>query len=282
MKKLYLILIVSMILTACSNSGSRGARNIRNGTRTPVAQIQVQSGQSQSADAGQSPTADSPSPTPIPVTTTASPVPSVTSTPAATADPSQPVGLDVVSHQGYSMNNGFYIVGELLNNTSAPLGNIKITATYYYQLAGKPVVVGTRDGSTLLDVIPAYGKAPFVIGPFVVLTNTHTGPVTWYDLHEQGQPGTLPRQDLVVQPTSNSYSSGSWLYVRGEILNNGTKDAKFVKAVVTLYDPDGNVVGAMSTFTNPSTISAGGFAPFSIATEYWPNFDHFSVQIQGQ
>ena len=47
---------------------------------------------------------------------------------------------------------------------------------------------------------------------------------------------TLPRQDLVVQTGANSYSAGTWLYVRGEILNKGTTDAKFVKVVITLYD----------------------------------------------
>lgn len=181
------------------------------------------------------------------------------------------------------MNDGFYIFGELLNNSATPMGNIKITATYYYQSAGKPVVVGTMEGSSLLDVIPAYGQAPFIVGPFVVLTNTHSGPVTWYDLHEEGQAtSTISRQDLVVQTGANSYSAGTWLYVRGEILNTGTTDAKFVKAVITLYDQNGNIIGALSTYTNPSTVPAGGFAPFSVSTEYWPNFDHFTVQVQGQ
>jgi hypothetical protein len=281
MKKFYFILIVSILLTACSSAASNNTRNRSNGSRTPVAQIQVQPNQSQSTADGQSPSVDSPSPTPLPLTATASPVPSATSTPAATADPSQATGLDVVSRQGYSMNDGFYIVGELLNNTSAPMGNIKITATYYYQMAGKYVELGTMDGATLLDVIPAYGKAPFIIGPYR-LTTTRAGPVTWYDLHEQGQADTLPRQDLVVQQTTNSYSAGSWLYVRGEILNTGKTDAKFVKAIITLYDPDGNVVGAMSTYTDPSTIPAGGIAPFSVSTDYWPNFDHLTVQVQGQ
>jgi hypothetical protein len=179
------------------------------------------------------------------------------------------------------LNDGFYIVGELLNNTSTPMGNINILATYYYQRAGKPVVVGTQNGSTMLNVIPANSKSPFVIGPFQMTTNK-AGPVTWYDLHETGQAGTLPRQDLVVQPTANSYSTGSWLYVRGEIQNKGTTDAKFVKAVITLYNPDGTIIGAISTYTNPSTIPAGGYAPFTASTEYWPNFDHFTVQVQGQ
>jgi hypothetical protein len=277
MKNFHLILIISvLLLTACSAAAS-------NSLQTPVAQIQVQS-TSQPLATAQPSVADTSTSTPIPlITGTPTSASSVTVTPTPTVDPSQPAGLDVLSHQGYSMNDGFYIFGQMLNNTATPMGNINITATYYYQSAGRPVVVGTKVGTTLLDVIPAYGTTPFVIGPFIALTNTHSGPVTWYDLHEEGQTAsTLSRQDLVVQTGANSYSAGSWLYVRGEILNTGKTDAKFVKVVITLYDSNGNIIGALSTYTNPSTISAGGFAPFSVSTEYWPNFDHFSVQIQGQ
>jgi hypothetical protein len=276
MKKNFLILIVSILLTACSTAASNDAGNSR---RTPVAQIQLQPSQSQPTAIAQPPVADTSTSTLIPATGTPSSNSSVTA--AATADPSLPADLDVLSSQSYTMNDGFYIVGELLNNTATPMGNIKITATYYYQRAGKPVALGTQDGSTLLDVIPAYGKAPFVIGPYV-LTTTKAGPVTWYDLHEEGQTGTLPRQDLVVQTGANSYSAGSWLYVRGEIQNTGTTDAKFVKAVVTLYNPDGVIIGAISTYTHPSSVPAGGYAPFTASTEYWPNFDHLTVQVQGQ
>ena len=277
MKNFHLILIISvLLLPACSAAAS-------NSLQTPVAQIQVQS-TSQPLATAQPSVADTSTSTPIPlITGTPTSASSVTVTPTPTVDPSQPAGLDVLSHQGYSMNDGFYIFGQMLNNTATPMGNINITATYYYQSAGRPVVVGTKVGTTLLDVIPAYGTTPFVIGPFIALTNTHSGPVTWYDLHEEGQTAsTLSRQDLVVQTGANSYSAGSWLYVRGEILNTGKTDAKFVKVVITLYDSNGNIIGALSTYTKPSTIPAGGFAPFSVSTEYWPNFDHFNVQIQAQ
>ena len=277
MKKIFLILIVSVLLTACSKATSNRAGNSR---RTPVAQIQVQP-TSQPIATAQPPVAATSTSTSIPATITSVSTSDAPVTPTSTADPSQPADLDVLSSQGYAMNDGFYIVGELLNNTATPMGNIKITATYYYLRAGKPVELGTQDGSTLLDVIPAFGKAPFVIGPYVLTTN-NAGPVKAYDLHEKGQTATLPRQDLTVQTGANSYSAGNWLYVRGEILNKGTTDAKFVKAVITLYDPDGNIIGAISTYTSPSTIPAGGYAPFAASTEYWPNFDHFTVQVQGQ
>jgi uncharacterized protein YceK len=276
MKKIFLILIVSVLLTACSSTASN---NTGTGQRTPVAQIPVQSSQPRSTATALPTIADTSTSTSIPAAVTPTSISFVT--PTATADTTDPAGLDVLSSQGYAMNDGFYIVGELLNNTSTPMGNINILATYYYQRAGKPVVVGTQNGSTMLSVIPANSKSPFVIGPFQMTTNK-AGPVTWYDLHETSQVSTLPRQDLVVQPTANSYSTGSWLYVRGEIQNKGTTDAKFVKAVITLYNQDGTIIGAISTYTNPSTIPGGGYAPFTASTEYWPGFDHFTVQVQGQ
>ncbi|MGA7193456.1 MAG: FxLYD domain-containing protein [Anaerolineales bacterium] len=278
MKKIFLIFIVSVLvlLTACSTAASTSTRSSR---RTPVAQIPAQS-TSQPLTTAQ-PTVDAPTSTSIPATVTPLSTSDALATPTSTADPSLPADLDVISRQGYAMFDGFYIVGELLNNTSTPMGNIKITATYYYLRAGKPVEIGTQDGTTLLDVIPAYGMAPFVIGPYVLTTNKG-GPVNTYDLHEVGHSATLPRQDLVVQTGANSYSAGTWLYVRGEILNKGTTDAKFVKVAITLYDPDGNVIAAISTYTSPSTVPAGGDAPFTASTEYWPNFDHFTVQVQGQ
>ena len=271
MKKFFLVLMISVLaLSACSTSASNASSTSR---RTPIAQIPVQATQLPATTQATA-TASS-----VPATATPASVPA-TVTPSATTDASKPAGLNVLSSQGYAANNGFYIVGELLNNSSTPTGNIKITATYYYQRNGKPIVIGSMDGSTLLNVVPANGTAPFVIGPFL-LTSNKNGPVTWYDLQEEGQSGTLPRQDLVLQ-SSNSYSTGSWLYVRGSIQNTGSTDAKLVKAVVTLYNQYDVIIGAMSTYTNPNTIPAGGSAPFTVSTEYWPNFDHFTMQIQGQ
>src|ERR1700690_354197 len=186
MKKFFLVIILSVILTACSSTTSNNASNSR---RTPVAQLPVQS--TQALAAAQSTVADASTATPVPATPTSS----LSVTPSATLDPSMPTGLDVVTRTSYNMNNGLYIVGELLNNTSAPMGNIKITATYYYQSLGKYQVLGTLDGTTLLSVIPSGGKAPFIVGPYAV-PGGKPGPVTWYDLHEQGETATLPNQDL--------------------------------------------------------------------------------------
>ncbi len=105
MKKIFLILIVSALLTACSSASSNNTGSSR---RTPVAQIPVQSTSQPPATAQPSVT-DTSTPTPVPTGTPTS-ASSVTVTPTPTIDPSQPAGLDVLSHQGYSMNDGFYSI----------------------------------------------------------------------------------------------------------------------------------------------------------------------------
>ena len=157
------------------------------------------------------------------------------------------------------------------------MGSVQVTAVYEYKPNGRPITtLGTEKTSTLLSVIPANGKAPFKLGPYVF-----PEPVTMYELKVQGQAGNLPRQDLVLQ-SSNDYSAGTWLYLRGEIKNTGSISAQYVKAIVTLYDPKGSVVGVLDTYTTPDAIPAGEYSNFQVMTDYWPNFDHFSVQIQAQ
>lgn len=268
MKRFYLVFTIGLLLAACSTAKS-GKPNTP--ADTPVAQIQV----AQPTATIQAAISDVPSQTaiPAPATSTAG----TSNTPVATAGgTSTPRPLQVLSSQGYTMEEGFYIVGEVQNNTDSPMGSIDITATLYSKQTGKLAVVGTEDGTTLLNVIPPNGKAPFIIGPYIMAQR-----VVMYEFQVQGQAAALSRQDLTVQ-SDNSYQAGDWLHLRGQVDNSGTTDAQFVKVIFTLYDPSGNVVGAASTYTNPASVSAGGSAPFEVATEHFPNFNHYTIQIQGQ
>src|SRR5258708_9867856 len=142
---------------------------------------------------------------------------------ADNANASSDASLEVVDSQGYAMLDGYYIIGEVQNNGAAPISSVKVTATYEYKFSGKPIVtLGTESTSALLDVIPPSGKAPFKLGP-----DTFAKPITMYELKVQGQAGTLSKQDVIIQ-SSNEYSVGSWLYLRGEINNTGNGNAQYV------------------------------------------------------
>ncbi len=75
-----------------------------------------------------------------------------------------------------------------------------------------------------------------------------------------------------------------WLCIVGEVRNDWTKPLRFVRVTATLYDKQGDVVGADSTYTDPSTISPNSKAPFKITvidTEVVKRVDHYGLTIAG-
>ena len=198
----------------------------------------------------------SPAPTQIP----ASPTPAVTP-------------LEILSSQGFVDSIGYYhVVGEVRNNTGAPMGFVEIVATLYDDSGG---ITGTGFTYSMLSVIPSGGKSPFE-----VLVDKHEG-TTKYKLQAQGNEGELGRQDLVISGDSSSKDSIGYLHIQGEVQNTGTEPATFVELIATLYDADGNVVGVGFTYTSLDTIPAGGASPFDVIIESRPGFDHYEIQVQG-
>jgi hypothetical protein len=65
------------------------------------------------------------------------------------------------------------------------------------------------------------------------------------------------------QHKSKPFGSTS-LDLNGEIKNNGTETAKFVKLIATFYNINNVVLGSDFTYTNPDTIEAGQSASYTI------------------
>jgi hypothetical protein len=120
---------------------------------------------------------------------------------------------------------------------------VKIVATLY---DAEGNVVGTGFTYSELDVIPPGGKSPFTIA-----------------IDQYGK-------------------DDGWLYIRGEVVNTGQSDAEWVKVVATLYDAQGNVVGAEYSYAELDVVPAGGRSPFEILLEQWEGFDSYLLQVQGQ
>ena len=249
-----LVLLVAVSL-ACSGTASPTQVSVQ-ATISPVestAQLQIPE------------STNTPEPAVIPPTNNTPALP--TSSPPPNVPP-----LEILSHQSHIDGEWFHIVGEVRNNTNAPMEFVKIVATLY---DSNNKVVGTDFTYTELDVIPPGGKSPFETG-----TDEWAG-VTSYKVQVEGSEGNLPRQDLVVL-SHESYTDGQWLHIRGEVQNTGTTPAEFVKLVVTFYDASGNVVATDFSYTSLDAIAAGGTSPFETGTDYWPNFDHYEIQVQGQ
>lgn len=213
-------------------------------------------------------------PTPIPTATSAPtsiPEPANTPTVAPTPISSAPA-LEILSHQSYVDGSWFHIVGEVQNNTDSPMEYVKIVATLYDE-AGK--VSGTDYGYTVLDAVLPGERSPFETG-----TDEWEG-TTSYKLQVEGRAGDWPRTDLKI-PSHEHYIDGSWLHIRGEVQNDGTTPAEYVKLVVTLYDEAGNVVGTDYGYTVLDIIPAKGTSPFDTGTDHWPGFASYDIQVEGR
>ncbi len=152
------------------------------------------------------------------------------------------------------------------------MGFCRIIATLYDDSGN---VVGVSFAYTLVDVIPSGSKSPFEI------STSHWEGATNYTLVVQGSEDVLPRQDLEISSHKSS-QDGDYLTILGEVKNTGTTVAEFVRIIATLYDVDGKVVGVIMTYTSLDEIPAGESSPFEGSTSYFPNFDHYEIQVQGQ
>ena len=65
-------------------------------------------------------------------------------------------------------------------------------------------------------------------------------------------------------PYANNLSS---LQIVGEVLNQAPVVAKSVRIMATLYNQYGQVIGTDFTYTDPSDLSPGQWAPFNIIVQ---------------
>lgn len=178
--------------------------------------------------------------------------------------------LIILSSSDFEDNGWFHIVGEVQNESDTFMEYVKIVATLYNENGD---VVGTDFTYTILDLIPPHGKAPFELG-----TDSYDG-VTNYKLQAQGRASSNKTRDIEII-SHNQVIDNGWFHVVGEVKNNGTSDADFVKIVITLYDAENVVVGTDFTYTELDIISPGGISPFESGTDHFPGLDHYEIQVQ--
>ncbi|MBA3978107.1 MAG: hypothetical protein H0X50_07965, partial [Nitrosopumilus sp.] len=75
--------------------------------------------------------------------------------------------------------------------------------------------------------------------------------------------GKQASDDIVL--LSQGYNNGEFFdKIAGEVLNNGSGTAEFVKVTVSFYDGGGAILGSETTYAYPSTIHPGDKSPFNI------------------
>ena len=195
--------------------------------------------------------------------------------------------LPILSSSSYTDTGGYFcVVGEVRNNLSSNIENVKIVATFY---DSGNTVIGTDYTFTHIDILKPNQKSPFELSsyPDEITPSRYELTVDRYHLtSDQSFEGLA-----ILSNTPSVYGSSGYHKIVGEVKNNGAEQAESVKVICTYYDSAGTVIGTYRTYVDTgspdrwarSDIDAGGKAPFELI--YWDraNFTpaNYELQVEG-
>lgn len=162
----------------------------------------------------------------------------------------------------------FVVVGEVVNDTAANIGQIFVTATFYDEEDN--VVYRTEDqyrGVPLIEVL-----TPGMTAPFRMIIDFPPGPEIFnYEYYEFEVTWTETEEDpilLEVLDSSLYHESGSF-HVTGEARNQTGRTVINAEAVVTMYNQAGEVVGVSSGSLTPANLVSQAVGDFSVNFPAW-------------
>jgi hypothetical protein len=220
-----------------------------------------------------------PSPTsltlPAPAGQPADSVNSIATTERLTADSLSPP-LQILSHHSYVDALGWYhIVGEVQNNSNAPMEFVEVIAKLYDDAN---IVIGAKLTFTAPDVIFPGGRAPFDL---ITLRRSQWDKIKTYKLEVTGDVSRELLQQHLVLVNQNSHIEDGFLYVSGEVENTGATPT-LVKLIITLYDSNRNVVNTNWGYAANGIIAPNQTSTFQVKIEHQtdPRNFHYNIQIE--
>jgi len=189
---------------------------------------------------------------------TATRTPTPTRTPTRTPIPS--AGVTVLgNHSTYGTTLGdLYIMGEIRNNTSADLEFVRVTANLF---SADGQLRATAYGYAKLDPLP-----PDVSTCFNILFLSPPADWSYYEFelptyHADGDP--LPT--LTVFNDSGAYDpTYDWYTIIGQVRNDAGVRVEYVRAIGTLYNAGGTVIGCNTGYVSSTHLEAGQTSAFNI------------------
>ncbi|MBC7241141.1 MAG: SH3 domain-containing protein [Anaerolineae bacterium] len=219
-------------------------------------------------------------PTPPPTTTptaaerparqTATPTSQPTPTPSA----GQSVVLGVVStHVGRDGSDSYLVIGEIRNDETVPVQDPRVEVTFYDErsrLVDRVVV------APLVRALPPGGRGPFA------LVFPYGGTLGGISVRAAAVPAPaleLPALELLYRRGSQD---GSTYRVTGNVRNAGRRSLTKVRAIVSLYGPDGGIQDATVCFVRPATLEAGETGAFDCPFPQRQPAASFAVYLEAE
>lgn len=212
----------------------------------------------------------SPTPTSTPTDTptpTSTQIPPLTPTLSPTALPEGVIVLSSNYYYPYSGSSYLYIVGEVLNNTQRNVGWVEIYATLRDANGN---VVGSDWSFSDISIL-----MPNMKSPFLILVDV---PPSWasYELDIAWERTSDRSYNLEILNYTSYFDSYNDFHVTGEIRNQYDDNMSYIKAVVTMYDISGKVIGREWNYTNPDDLVPGQTASFHVPVYSWKGYPNRS------
>lgn len=156
----------------------------------------------------------------------------------------------------YKDSDGYtVIIGEIQNLKNFPITGVKIKGGFYNEIDEQPLEIAF--GATMLDVIPAFGKSPYMIKSL-----NPNAAITSVSVNLQGFTSAVPKnQNLVI--SSETSEIGEKIKISGTITTNAGVDATQTKVHLAFYDAfqPPRILG-VSTIEIINPITSGSSANF--------------------
>ena len=165
----------------------------------------------------------------------------------------------IINDQQYVSEDGtFHIVGEIENNSSVPLNQVVVTATFY-DINKKTLDTVSTD--SILETIMPGKKGPFDL----FFINNVVSQIYQYSLNIKYKPTDYKTESLEILSSNAKRDMLDNFIISGTVTNHDQKTANTIVVIATLYDKDGKVVATSKTYTQPEYLKAGGITPFLVS-----------------
>lgn len=165
----------------------------------------------------------------------------------------------IINDQQYVGEDGtFHIVGEIENNSSVPLNQVVVTATFY-DINNK--ILDTVNTDSILETIMPEKKGPFDL----IFANNIVSQIYRYSLNIEYKPTDHKTESLEILSSNAKLDMLDNFIISGTVTNHDQRTANTIVVIATLYDKDGKVLATSKTYTEPEYLKGGGIIPFLIS-----------------
>jgi hypothetical protein len=185
-------------------------------------------------------------------------------------------------YQWTTPDGAFIVNGEVTNASGAPLEAVRVTATLV-DAQGLPLA--SQQSILALEILEVGQTAPFSIrfqtGKPAQAVRADVDAVARGAEYSIGT--HLGRSNFIMGNDRATYNERGYLTITADVVNSTQALARFVKAVVTVYDDQGRVVGTDSVFLEKPDLLPGEASRFDVVFfELGGNATRYEITLEGK